>query len=231
MIRNHQFQQQDLLKLSSSVSKIIKRYFGKGPSNCYATFYEARLTIYINKFATPAETVLVQNNKIAIAHSFRMAVMEHVAEEIKDKVDSLFGVRFDSQYSDWDFELDSGIIMMEKCSSKKAFQNVEMPLLANLKKQINQVSALVHKTPTNISVFKVSPKLYGVKCEGVMYQIEKTLYEKGHLDILHQCSIEIKKNYQKHLDSFEKVFGRTIEGLFIIWDYKNEENYIFFSLQ
>lgn len=227
----HTFQEQNLLKLSSAVSKSLKQHFGKGPGNCYASFYGSSLILYINKFVTPAEAVLVQNNRGVLAQSFRMAVMEHVAEEIKDKVDSLFNVRLDSHYSDWDFDSDRGIIVMVKDHLKTDFPHVDVSLIANLKEIIHHVGSMVHKVPTDLHVFKLNPKLYAIKCEGVMHQIEKTLYEKGQLDLLQQRSIEIKKNYQSHLALFEKAFGKRVEGLFMIWDYQNEKNYLFFSLQ
>lgn len=53
-----------------------------------------------------------------------------------------------------------------------------------------------------------------------MLPLDYLLSEQGNIDLLFTHAREIKKGYFQHRELFEDMFNRTIEDLFIMWDYK-----------
>ncbi|MGQ4667236.1 Na-translocating system protein MpsC family protein [Metabacillus halosaccharovorans] len=81
MKNTNSYYQEDLLLLSSTLSKILKRRFGKGPEICSVTLHSNRIIAFIRKYITPAEEVLLKNDNVNLVYKFRSAVMEDVVDE------------------------------------------------------------------------------------------------------------------------------------------------------
>ncbi|MDZ5473680.1 Na-translocating system protein MpsC family protein [Bacillus sp. 31A1R] len=223
---------EDLLLLSSTLSKMLKRSFGKGPETCFVTLHSNQLTVYLRNYITPAEEVLLEAGQSSLALDFRSKVMESVFLEFaKEAIDAL-GINLDHFYSDWDYDKNTGILLLEEESTIRELESKSDSLLKErLFERISQVSTQVHKMPNQLELVRINQNLILIECQGFMLQIEKLLFEKGHLDILQERSKEIKDLYLSNQSLFENILGRNVIGLFMLWDYHKDRFFIYFDLQ
>lgn len=232
MKKVNNYYQEDLLLLSSTLSKLLKQRFGKGPETCYVTLHSNRLVIFIKKYRTPAEDVLLKNNNVSLLQRFRSAVMEEVFFEFSKEAHDCLGISFDSYYEDWNFERNTGIMILENSESKKWSETTVPPTLKEkLFNGIISVSEEIYKVPSRVEIIRMNQNMYAVECRGSLIQIEKVLYCKGHIELLHERSNDIKNSFIKQKEVFESIFSTVIEDIFMIWDYKDDTSYIFFYLQ
>ncbi|WP_188207882.1 Na-translocating system protein MpsC family protein [Alkalibacillus aidingensis] len=228
MITEKNIDQEDLLMLNTTLSKLLKRWFGKGPENCFTSFHENKLIINVNNFTTPAEGTLIENDKCQLAYEFRCGVMDVVKNQFTDTLNQSFGLKFNYFHSDWNFSDNSALLLFQNEHSNWDDDRIGTKLKTELTHQIECVGKDMHQTPAKTQVVKINPKMFAVKCDGVMVQVEKQLYAQGHIKILQQRSFEIRDAYQDQYKVFESVFGKAIENIYMIWDYRNDQSYIFF---
>ncbi len=220
------------MQLSSTLSKMLKKRFGKGPEACYITFYSNRLIINIRNFITPAEEVLVKNNNLNLVHNFRAGVMEEVFREFSQQASTVLGTTFDTYFNDWDYDTNTGILLLENGDSKNwNGENIDIQLKEKLYKQIISISSDVHKVPNKLQCMKITQNMVVVECEGILLQIENILLKKGYIDVILEQTRDIKKSYLERKELFEHIFNRVVEGMFITWDFQNDRNCIFFYLK
>lgn len=222
--------QEDLIILSSSLSKLLKRKFGKGPETCYASLKEGMISVHIKNFITPAEEVLIENKEINLAYNFRSAIMKAIFQEFKREITNILEVECEEIFHDWNYSINTGMILIILEESIGELSNrpdiVDSEKLLEVAKGVGQK---IHKVPTGYSFFKLNQNSYAISYNGTMTQIEYILYKKGKLELLRQRSEEIKKEYTNSLILFERTFGRKIKELFFIWDYENDTSYIIFN--
>ncbi|MBC5638280.1 DUF2294 family protein [Ornithinibacillus sp. BX22] len=214
----------EMQELNSSISKHLKHWYGKGPQTCYTTLHENKLVVHINKFITPSEKALLDNNDESLAYIFRTSVMDQICKSLQEEIYNSLGILFNNYFSDWDFATDTGIILFQNEHSDWKSENIDEPSQEHFISRINDVSSNLHRVPSLIEVVRFNKKLFAIKCHKVMLPVEKALYQKGHIDILHERAREIKKSY---LDIGE-VFGRQIKAVYMMWDYQNDQSYSFF---
>lgn len=233
MLRSGNKQQEDLLQLGSTLSKKLKQRFGKGPESCFVTLHMGKLTVIIRNFITPAEEVLINIGEMNLAYNFRTILMNHIANElITHEAFKVLNFNNGSFLQDWDFETNTAILLFEEESLSKNLDNKNNPYFyEKMTDQIKYVSSELHKAPHSLDIMKISPSLLAVECQGVMLEIENVLHKKGHQDLLQERSRGIKKRFQNKKDLFAKIIGKEIEGIYILWDYKKDRNFIIFYLQ
>jgi uncharacterized protein YbcI len=233
MKNTNSYYQEDLLHLSSTLSKMLKQRFGKGPETCYVTLHSNRLIVFIRKYITPAEDVLLKNQNVELVQKFRSAVMQEVFSEFSKVASDCLGISFDSYYDDWNFDKNTGIMILENRHSRDWHDStlISAMIKEKLFEGIISVSKEVYRAPNRIELIKINQSMYVVECQGSLIQIEKVLYRKGYSDLLFERSNEIKQSYIEKMGEFTSVFGTKVEDFFMIWDYKDDRNYIFFYLQ
>ncbi|WP_160725405.1 Na-translocating system protein MpsC family protein [Bacillus sp. USDA818B3_A] len=220
--------QEDLLSLSSSVSRIIKRGFGKGPETCYTVLKENRLYVYIRNFMTSAEEILINNNEYNLVMKFRSSVITALSKELVQEATQLLGITFESLYQDWNFHSNTGILMLMNdsyVSSVKIEDSFERKLL----QLVRTVGSQLHKTPSELKVIKYTLNSCVIEAKRVMLPIETLLSDKGESDLLITHGREIKNGYYLHRELFEEMFNRSIEDIFMMWDFNSNKSYLIFS--
>ncbi|WP_175638086.1 Na-translocating system protein MpsC family protein [Metabacillus schmidteae] len=231
MKNTNSYYQEDLLLLSSTLSKILKRRFGKGPEMCYVTLHSNRLIVFIRKYITPSEEVLLKKDYINLAYKFRSAVMEEVVDEFTKEVEKSLGIRLDSYFEDWNFSRNTGMMIFENSLSKDwAATAIQPALKEKLFEGLNLISYEIYKAPTSMEVIKINQNIYAVESRGTILKMEKILYKKGYLEILQEHSNDIKNAYFQQKEKFDSIFETKVEDLFLFWDYKDNRSYIFFYL-
>jgi len=225
-------EQEELLHLSSSFSKILKRRFGKGPEACFVISHENRLIITIRHFLTPPEEVLLGKNKTSLIDQFRSAVMDLVFEEFAHEVYRVYGGSYTTYFADWDYMTNSALLVMEG-QEKEQMRDFRMdPHFQDLlSEEILKNSVGIQKPPSLIDVIKVRHNLVIAVCVGVLMPIDKLMYEQQQFGLLSERSREIKRGFLAKMNGFEQVFSREVANLYITWDYQNDTSHMFFSLK
>ncbi|MGV3464358.1 MAG: Na-translocating system protein MpsC family protein [Heyndrickxia sp.] len=222
--------QEDLLYVSSKFSKVLKKRFGKGPETCSVILNKNRLYIYIRNFMTPAEDVLIKGKEYNLATLFRSKVINVFIKEFSQDVSKVLGITFDRFYHDWNYDTNTGILLLEN-ENAKSEEIMDVPFKNELFSLIETVCARLHKIPNQMKVIKYTQNICSVECRGVLLEMESKLYEKGYLEMLLDQSRVIKKGYLKSIETFENIFHRNIEDIFVMWDYKNDCNYLIFNFK
>ncbi|WP_100405816.1 Na-translocating system protein MpsC family protein [Bacillus solitudinis] len=222
--------QENLTYLSSYLSKIIKRNFGKGPETCFTFLQGHYLLVHIRHFMTPAEEVLMENNELRLAKTFRSTILHAVINEFKIEIEKLLNKNFEPCISDWNYYSNTGLLMFVE-NSIEVEQNVEYRMKERLAQLIGQLCTNFHKVPERIECFNVHNSICIIECEGVLTEVEHILHENNCLDILTERTERLKLHYLKYKDSFEKVFSRSVEDVYIMWDHVKNKKYIAFYLK
>lgn len=219
--------QDDLHALSSSFSKLLKRGFGKGPETCYAVLKENKLYVYIRSFMTPAEEILYGNHQKNLIEKFRNSVIRTLSEEFLKESSRLLGVQFECFYQDWNYDTNSGMLLFVSSSVKIDTKTEEM-VSDGINKVIRTVGARFHKLPVSLRTLPSPTNTYAITLKGVLLPIENLIYERGETDLLLTQARNIKKGYWLHKGVLEDALNRSIEDIFIMWDYVENKNYIIF---
>ncbi|WP_276353102.1 Na-translocating system protein MpsC family protein [Cohnella caldifontis] len=227
--------QEELVYLTSYFSKLLKKRFGKGPEKCFVTHDRSWFAVHVHNFATPAEQALVEGGHNLLAYRFRSTVMDKVCSEFALEAEKVLGAVLNVHYSDWDYDSNAGILLMgnDQAGHSDAGNrsDADSRLGEQLAERIKQLCSDTCKTPERLDLIPLHPNLYAVQCHGVLLPIERLLFEKGSVSILQERSAEIKQRFAARKESFSAVFGRAVEGLFMIWDYRKDRSYILFCLK
>jgi|SRR4051794_37082471 uncharacterized protein YbcI len=219
---------EDLLSLSSSFSKIIKRGFGKGPETCYTVLRANRLYVYIRNFMTPAEEILAEKQEYNLLMNFRSSVITALSQDLMKEASLILGISFDSFYQDWNYNLNSGILLLVNNSFNPDVK-VEESFERKLFQLVRMVGSQLHKIPSELKVVKYTQNICAIESKGVMLPLDYLMVKQGNSDLLFTYAREIKKGYYQHRELFEELFNRSIEDLFMMWDFKNNKSYLIFS--
>lgn len=219
--------QEDLASLSSIFSKIIKRGFGKGPETCYAVLRANRLYVYIGNFMTPAEEILTDKQEYNLVMKYRSTVITALSEELLREASYLLGNPFESLYQDWNYHSNSGILLLVNNSFNPDVK-IDDSFERKLFQLVRLVGSKLHKIPSELKVVKYTHNICAIESNGVMDPLDYLLVEQGKSELLFTNAREIKKGYYQHRELFEELFNRSIEDLFIMWDFKKNRSYLIF---
>ncbi|WP_080848588.1 Na-translocating system protein MpsC family protein [Cytobacillus gottheilii] len=219
-----------MLHLSSTLSKLLKRRFGKGPETCYVNGDEKKLYIFMRNFITPAEEVLLDNKQWEIAIHFRTAIIEAVIKEFSFEITQTLGHPYSNFYHDWNYEKNTGMILLGNGQA-----NVEERLPLGTKSaifsMIDKIGSRLHKRPEHLSILKYAPSICIIEAEGILAPLENFVYQTGNMNLLYRYSESIKKGYLEQKQTLEDFFNRIIEDIFIMWDYQNDKSYLVFTFR
>jgi uncharacterized protein YbcI len=216
-----------LVYLSSTFSKLRKRSFGKGPETCTVILKGNRFYVYMRNFITPAEEVLIKQDKLELAMNFRSSIINAVTENYLPEVSKVLGVSFDYFFHDWNYEKNTGILLLDHSQSGYE-ENLDNTFKNNLFTLIENVGSSYYKKPASLKVIKFTQNICAIESTEVLLPLERLVYEKGSYELLLHQAREIKNGYWKNKEQFEGIFTRLIEDMFMMWDYKNNRNYLVF---
>jgi uncharacterized protein YbcI len=219
--------QENLLYLSSTFSKLLKRRFGKGPESCNVTLKGSRFYVYMRNFITPAEEVLMNQGQAELAHNFRSAVIHSVAQEFIPEVSMALGISFNYFFHDWNYDKNTGILLFDNGESNHE-EKIDNSLQTSLFHLIENVGSYYHKKPASMKIVKFTQNICAIESKEVLLPLERFVYEKGNVDLLLHQAWNIKEGYWRNKEQFESLFSRLIEDMFIMWDYKYNRNYLIF---
>jgi uncharacterized protein YbcI len=227
LIKNNQ---EDLLYLSNTFSKLLKRSFGKGPESSFTHLRDGRLFVYMRNFITPGEEILIDSRQTTLALNFRFKVIQAVSKQILDIVRNVLGSPFDMVYQDWNYSTNTGMLLI---TSQDVYNKGKIDTIfeEDLFDAITKVASDYHKVPNKLTIIKSNSNVCAVEAEGSIQPLAQALYESGDINLLYRGYEETKKGYFKQKSLFEKAFNRSIDDLFIMWDFEQNKNYYIFNFE
>lgn len=181
----------------------------------------------MRNFITPAEEVLINQGQLDLAHNFRSAVINSVTQEFIPEVSITLGISFDHVFHDWNYDKNTGILLLDYVQSNYE-EKIDNSFQNSLFHLIDDVGSNYHKKPASLKVVKFTQNICAIESKEVLLPLEKFVYERGNIDLLLHQARNIKDGYWINQEKFERIFNRLIEDMFIMWDYKNNRNYLVF---
>jgi uncharacterized protein YbcI len=223
--------QQKLLDMSSLVSKLLRKNFGRGPESCFAAVNYQYLVFTIRGFLSPMESILLENGNADNIEISRNIVMRNILNQLKGVLEVEFDQDVSSFYHDWNYPNNTGIIIAE--FEKEIQVDQTSPLLDSdsLQKEVDRISILVEKSPEKIEAFQISNKIHLVKRYGILVPIEKALIAKGYEQQLLVTKDELEKSYYHHDGRFESIFKQPVADIFVDWNLNDDNSMMCFILK
>jgi len=218
--------QQRLMDISSLVSKLIRKNFGRGPDSCHAFAKHHFLVFYMRGFLSPMEVILFEHGKLDHLKFSRNLVMKSVLENLKGVLEHEFELNVQGFYNDWKFEKNTGMItvVFEKDISTVEEKLGHFPEYGLLIDEFERISSLIQKKPKQTEAYQITPKLYLVKRMGILTPIEKALIAKGYQQILLDTLSDMENSYFRLDGRFANLFRQPIADIFVDWDLKEDHS-------
>ncbi|MBU9714041.1 Na-translocating system protein MpsC family protein [Evansella tamaricis] len=227
--------QEDLINISSQISKQLKKSFGKGPESCYCVINKQlkMLVVQVRHFLTPAEEVLVGKNELNLALSYRSVIIKAILEESLEDISDMAGFQIQSFFYDWNYEKNTGVLLMlgekeDEIQRKSLWKSMNC---SSLEKVVEEVFFRYHKVPRKVQTFEIHPNSMLVQCDDVHLPIENTLLKKGHGDLLMEHCITMRQHLYEYKINFENVLQRRISDMYFLRDAMKDKGYLIFFLK
>lgn len=215
--------------ISSYISKLLRKKFGRGPHSCQTTVSKNHLVTYIRGFLSPMEDILLEHGQDKYVDQARTVIITHLLDEIKGVIQVTFGVEVIEEYHDWNFPNNSGVLMF--ILDKEAGQEYKTDVdIQRVELEVGRISFMVEKVPDKITTYPISPSIYLIERNGILIQIEKALIEKGFENELRFTKDELEKTYFHRNGRFEDIFNKSVRDIFIDWNFKEDKSFIAFVL-
>ncbi|WP_236035102.1 Na-translocating system protein MpsC family protein [Alkalihalobacterium elongatum] len=225
-------EQETLNSISSYLSKLLRKNFGKGPQSCQSTVSGSIFTTYIRGFISPMEEILMERGHNEQVDMARNVIINHVVDQLKGVVEISLSCEILQWYHDWNFPNNSGLIFF--LLDREVSNPVNVPYATDLKKledEVARISALVQKVPDKIHIYPVSETAIIVERKGILIPIEKALIAKGFEEELVMTKDDLEKSYFHNYGKFNEIFKREVKEIFIDWNFKEDKSLMGFILE
>lgn len=216
--------------ISSYISKLLRKKFGRGPQSCQTTVTKHHLVTYIRGFLSPMEDVLLEYGQNKYVDHARTVIITHILDEIKGVVQVTLDVEVLEYYHDWNLPNNSGVLIfvLETEAGQEYKTDVD---IKRIELEVGRISLLVEKIPEKINTYPISPFIYLIERNGILIQIEKALIEKGFENELRFTKDELEKSYFHRDGRFEDIFNKSVIDIFIDWNFKADKSMMVFILR
>jgi len=229
--------QDELKKISSYVSKLLRQKFGRGPEACFASAGSKFLVITIRGFLSPMEEVLLQHDKEDSVDMSRSIIVSSMLPELKGVISVSLGVEVDRFYHDWNYSNNAGVVVAVFEKELPFARSAEMPQLGKpmdvsaFQEEVNRICGYVQKVPESLDIHAIAPKLVVVMRVGILIPIEKALLERGFDRELRLAKDQLEKLHFRQSPVFPRLLGGSLENVFVDWNFLNDEGIVCFQLK
>ncbi|WP_169871491.1 DUF2294 domain-containing protein [Shouchella patagoniensis] len=216
--------------IASYVGKLLRDYFGKGPSSVYVSINKPYVTLHIRGFLAPMERVLIAQQKELKVEEVRDYLMEEMIPDLKVTLTNHLGETVRELFYDWSLDSSSGMILcvLDNDSSMNEMHNYEKK--EAIHKEVAHVSELAEKLPTFVDSCFVNERTLLIKREGILVRIEKELIKNGFEEELKLS----KKRLEKTLlleSNIHDLLEADIVDCYVDWDFEADSSYILLTLK
>ncbi|WHY01153.1 Na-translocating system protein MpsC family protein [Neobacillus sp. DY30] len=209
--------------ISSYISKLLRKKFGRGPQSCQTTVSKKHLVTYIRGFLSPMEDILLEKGQNKYVDYARNVIITHLLDEIKGVIQVSLDVEVVEYYHDWNFPNNSGVLMFVLDTETEQVYKTDVDI-QRVESEVGRISFMVQKVPDKINTYPISPSIYLIERRGILIQIEKALIEKGFENELKYTKDELEKTYFHRNGRFEDIFNKSVRDIFIDWKLKEDKS-------
>ncbi|MFD2045237.1 Na-translocating system protein MpsC family protein [Ornithinibacillus salinisoli] len=217
-------------ELASYIGKLLRDNFGRGPETVFVSINQPFICVYLRKFLSPMEKVLISDNHESFIQTSRDILMKNLIPEINAYMTVLTGLTMEEFYYDWNLHNQSG--MFVAISNNRA--NIEQPSELNypgkdeLHQEIIQVSQQAQKVPQEVLSYKLNERTIIVIRNGIFITIERELIRMGQLEVLRTAKRRVEKRLLHNSMRLESIFDAKIDDSFVSWDFDRDRSVILF---
>lgn len=218
------------LELTSSIGRLLRDHFGKGPESIYVTISRPYVTIYLRNFLTHMEQALINEKHELTVEETRDKLMHRLAPELKAMIKNVSGMEISEFYYDWTLANASGIFVGIGTEDEYT-PDFSYPESIKVELEVSNVSKIAEKTPSHIFSHLLNSRTLIVIRKGILVEIEKMLIEIGFEEHLTIAKRKLEKGLlydRKKL--FEEYLNVQIDDIFVNWDFNLDKSTIIFIL-
>ncbi|WP_080848587.1 Na-translocating system protein MpsC family protein [Cytobacillus gottheilii] len=215
--------------ISSYISKLLRKNFGRGPKSCRTTVGTKHLVTYITGFINPMEEILIQQGQGKYVDDARASIINHLLDEIRGLVKITLNVEVAECYHDWNFPNNSGVLIfvLDEYEGDGFQTDID---IKSLEQEVGRISAIVQKVPDQVRTYPLSKTICLVERIGILIPIEKALISQGFQKELRYTKDELEKSYFHRSGKFESIFKTHVKDIMIDWNFKEDKSLMIFVL-
>lgn len=218
------------------VSKILRNHFGRGPRAMHVQWAPPFITLYLQEFLAPIERTLRIKQGPRGIEQLRYAMMQELLTPIRLVLETETISSLKEMYYDWNLQADgpsNGMIWGVLDNGEEA-ENMR-PWSGDLSKerveeQIARLSKHLDKVPEEVYVSWVGRNELVIEQVGILLGVEQALITNGHEKVLKRTKTALEKKVFVP-SSLEPVVKRTIQDVFLDWDFQRNKAYMIIRFQ
>lgn len=220
-------------EIASHIGRLLREAFGKGPQSIFVSISRPFIIIYLRKFLSPTEKILLQQDEVYSVQHTRDLVMRSLIPEIKAYLLLLTGMNIREFYYDWGLHNHSGILVgIESEDSQQDFSPQEWYAgKEELHQEIDRISHQIQKKPDETQSYLINERTLLVVRTGILISIGKELIRLGFEESLKLAERNLEKNHLFNNNQFQKVLNCRIVDVFADWDFHWDKSVIVFILK
>lgn len=217
-------------ELSSEIGRLLRKHFGKGPESVFVTVASPYVIIYLRKFLSPIENMLLEDNHTMTVEEIRDKMMRKLNARIIDIIHSVTGLPIKEFYYDWSFENGAGILVGVEEKPEKFFE-YNYPNRCDIEAIVDQISAEAEKHPDVTYSHMLNERTLVVVRKGILVEIEKQLIELGFEEALTLAKRKLEKSLLfREKEAIQQYLQKEVAEIFVSWDFAMDKSIIVFIL-
>lgn len=217
--------------LASTIGKLLRDNFGKGPGSIYVSVGKPFITMYLRDFLAPMENVLLSQDNPLRVQETRDALMNKLIPEIQNIIVAETNEQVKGIYYDWCLDRKTGVIFAEFVSNE-GYENNRLenyPEKDGIHEEINRFTEHAQKIPEKLHSYKLNSRTIVSKRDKIFVEIEQELIRSGFNKQLRLAKRKLEKSLINK-PYLEAVLGLTIDDIFVDWDFSDDAGYVILIL-
>ncbi|SET38730.1 Uncharacterized protein YbcI [Oceanobacillus limi] len=219
-------------ELASYIGKLLRDNFGRGPETVFVSVKQPFITVYLRKFLSPMEKVLMSEKQESFVQSSRDILMKSLIPEIKAYMKLLTACEIEEFYYDWNLQNQSGMFVAICPESAKLDQlaTLDYPGKQEVHEEINNVSQQAQKVPEEVVSIKLNERTIVVIRTGIFVTIEREFIRMGQTEVLRTAKRRVEKRLLHNSTRMESILDAKIDDSFTAWDFERDKSVILFII-
>lgn len=216
-------------ELASHVGRVLRESFGKGPQSIHVSIQRPFIVFYLRGFISPAEKILLEQDRVFSIQQTRDLLMRTVIPEIKACTSLITGIHLREFYYDWGMHNHSGILAgIESDEGQFEYQHDNYDGKEEFHEEINHISQMVQKAPEELYSCMINSRTLLVIRNGILVSIEKELIRLGQEEQLKLAKRSLEKRYLHNNNHFQRILNTKIIDVFVDWDFQLDKSVFVF---
>ena len=213
---------------------LFAEHFGVSPARVNVTLDNSCIMIGAERFLQPLVESMILEESHGALQSMRELMVGYLMPELCRFIQDDCDLKVESQGYDWNDEDLSCLIFMVLHEPAFLRENTPYPEQNKIHRHIASLTYDVQRFPEKIYSFWMEQRLLVIVRDGTLTQVEKTLIEDGHSEILRMSKRRVEKVRFCEEPPFDGIVNRGIKGVYLDWVFPDDRSllvYVFGSPQ